>query len=71
MAFSVQSKKSGNTYYLHSKETEVRGGMRLLYFFKREVVNDGGFRSLDAMPAGYSVIESEKTGLPLPTKRKA
>ena len=61
MPYSVKSKKTGTQYYLHSKETESRGGKRLLYFFSKEV-KEG---ALDALPAGYVVTESAQTGLPL------
>lgn len=61
MPYSVKSKKTGTTYYLHSKETDSRGGKRLLYFFAKEV-KDG---ALDQLPAGYTVTESSQTGLPL------
>ncbi len=61
MPYSVQSKKTGQTYILHGRETESRGGKRLLYFFAKEA-KEG---ALDALPAGYIVTESEKTGLPL------
>jgi YHS domain-containing protein len=61
MAYSVKSKKTGTTYYLHSRETESRGGKRLLYFFSKEV-KDG---ALDKLPDGYTVTESAQTGLPL------
>lgn len=66
MPYSVKSKKTGTEYYLHSKETESRGGKRLLYFFAKEVKPEG---ALDALPEGYIVTESEQTGLPL-LKRK-
>lgn len=61
MAYSVKSEKTGTTYYLHSRETESRGGKRLLYFFSKEV-KDG---ALDKLPDGYAVTESKQTGLPL------
>ena len=61
MPYSVESKKTGTKYYLHSRETESRGGKRLLYFFAKEV-KEG---ALDALPAGYIVTESAQTGLPL------
>lgn len=61
MPYSVQSKKTGTTYFLHARETESRGGKRLLHFFAKEV-KDG---AVDALPEGYIVTESEKTGLPL------
>lgn len=61
MPYSVKSNKTGQTYYLHSRETESRGGKRLLYFFAKEV-KDG---ALDSLPEGYIVTESAQTGLPL------
>jgi hypothetical protein len=61
MPYSVKSKKTGSDYFLHARETDSRGGKRLLYFFSKEV-KEG---ALDALPAGYVVTESEKTGLPL------
>ncbi len=61
MPYSVQSKKTGTTYFLHARETESRGGKRLLHFFAKEV-KEG---VIDALPEGYVVTESEKTGLPL------
>ncbi len=61
MAFSVVSKKSGKTYYLHVREqTNKDGKVTRLYFFAREQ-KDG---VLDKLPDGYAVIENERTGLP-------
>ncbi len=67
MAFSVESKKSGTTYYLHGRTTETKGGKRTLYFFSKEQ-KEG---TLDALPAGYEVSESSATGLPLLKKKAA
>jgi hypothetical protein len=62
MAYSVVSKKSGKTYYLHHREQELKGGRKVtLYFFSGQV-GDG---ALDALPDGYVVSENERTGLPL------
>ena len=66
MAYSVKSKKSGSTYYLHAKTTKTKGGERTLYFFSKEV-KEG---ALDDLPAAYEVTESSATGLPL-LKKKA
>jgi predicted AAA+ superfamily ATPase len=67
MAFSVQSKKSGKTYFLHNRLQKLRGGQEVtLYFFAGDVRAD----ALDALPAGYEVSENEKTGLPLLKKIK-
>lgn len=64
MPYSVKSKKTGTTYYLHSRETDSRGGKRRLYFFAKEI----GEGALDQLPPGYTVTESPKTGLPLPKR---
>lgn len=62
MAYSVQSKKTGETYYLHSREVTLRGGRKQrIYFFGRQV-KDG---ALDDMPAGMMVMENSRTGLPM------
>lgn len=67
MAYSVKSKKSGETYYLHSREVTLRGGRKQnIFFFAREV-KDG---ALDSLPAGYEVMENERTGLPMLRKAK-
>jgi len=67
MAFSVKSKKSGKTYFLHSKEVKLAGGrlQNIFYFAGEESKN-----SLDALPAGYEVMENERTGLPMLRKKK-
>lgn len=62
MAYSVKSKKSGDTYYLHSRDVTLRGGRKqTIYFFAREV-KDG---SMDELPSGYKVVENARTGLPM------
>jgi len=62
MAFSVISKKSGKTYFLHSRNQELKGGRTVtLYYFGGEA-KEG---AIDALPSGYIVSENEKTGLPL------
>ena len=61
MPYAHTSSKNGTTYYLHSKETESRGGKRRLFFFAKEI-KDG---AQDDLPQGYLVTESAKTGLPL------
>jgi hypothetical protein len=67
MAFSVVSKKSGKTYYLHLKEQKrPSGGITNLYFFAGEI-KEGALKEL---PAAYTVIENERTGLPM-LKKKA
>jgi hypothetical protein len=67
MAYSVVSKKSGKTYYLHTRKTVLKGGReQQIYFFGGEV-KEG---ALDKLPEGYSVIENARTGLPILTKKK-
>ncbi|MEY2599290.1 MAG: hypothetical protein RLZZ244_2600 [Verrucomicrobiota bacterium] len=62
MAYSVKSKKSGKTYFLHSRNQVLKGGQTVtLYFFAGEV-KEG---AIDALPAGYEVSENASTGLPL------
>ena len=65
--FSVKSKKSAKTYYLHTKEVELAKGrkQRIYYFAGTE-----GKEVLDKLPAGYEVIENERTGLPMLRKKK-
>ncbi len=67
MAFSVESKKSGKTYHLHSKEVTLRGGRKQNIFFFATDVRDG---SLDELPAGYEVMENARTGLPMLRKQR-
>ena len=62
MAFSVVSKKSGKTYFLHERKQELKGGQKVtLYYFGGEA-KEG---AIDALPAGYEVSENTKTGLPM------
>ena len=61
MAFSYTNSK-GQTYYLHSKDVTLKNGRtQTIYFFARDV-RDG---SLDAVPAGMEVIETQRTGMPV------
>lgn len=62
MAYSVQSKKSGDTYYLHSKDVTLRGGrQQTIYYFAR-TEKEG---AMDELPDGYVVMENSRTGLPM------
>jgi hypothetical protein len=65
MAFSFTNSK-GNTYFLHSKTTQLKSGKEQTIYFFAKTVRDG---SLDAVPAGYVVSES-KNGLPVLKKSK-
>jgi len=67
MAYSVKSKKSGKTYYLHSKEVKLKGDrLQTIYYFAGEAKEN----ALDALPEGYEVTENERTGLPMLRKKK-
>lgn len=67
MAFQVTSKKSGKTYFLHKRVQAVGelGRTVTLYYFGAEP-KEG---TIDALPDGYEVSESPRTGLPLLKKQ--
>ncbi|GAB4463461.1 MAG: hypothetical protein OHK0029_32110 [Armatimonadaceae bacterium] len=65
MAYSVTSKKTGKVYFLHAKTTPTKGGERTIYYF----AGQEGEGTLNDLPDGYTVTESEKTGLPLLKKK--
>ncbi|OGV96176.1 hypothetical protein A2W24_05040 [Microgenomates group bacterium RBG_16_45_19] len=61
MAFSYTNSK-GQTYYLHKKDVTLKNGRaQTIYFFARDV-RDG---SLNAVPGGYAVVETSRTGMPV------
>jgi len=61
MAYEFTNSK-GVKYYLHFKDVNLKGGrQQRIYFFARDV-RPG---SLDAVPAGYKVMETERTGMPI------
>ena len=61
MAFSHTNSK-GQTYYLHSKDVTLKGGrQQTIYYFGKEI-KEG---ALDAVPAGKTIIENSRTGLPM------
>lgn len=66
MAYSVKSKKSGKTYFLHSKDVELRSGRKQRIFF----FSGDSKGSLDGLPQGYEVMENARTGLPMLRKKK-
>lgn len=67
MAYSVKSKKTGETYFLHRKEVTLRGGRKqTIYYFAREAKAD----AIDELPDGYVVMENSRTGLPMLKKDK-
>ncbi len=61
MAYSRVNAR-GQTYYLHSREVALRNNrLQRIYFFAK-TIKDG---ALDAMPAGYEIVENQRTGLPV------
>ncbi len=67
MALGVKSKKSGKTYYLHTKEVKLKGGRKQrIYYFAGKAGKD----SIDAIPTGYETMENKRTGLPMLRKKK-
>lgn len=61
MAYSYKNKK-GSTYYLHSKNVTLKGGRKQwIFYFGKEAKAD----AIDAVPAGYKIKESARTGLPI------
>lgn len=67
MAYSVKSKKSGKTYYLHTKEVKLAGGRKQRIYYFAGTKSTG---SLDELPVGYEVMENKRTGLPMLRKKK-
>lgn len=66
MAFA-QTNSKGQTYFLHGKMVTLRGGRKQqIYYFSKQQKAD----ALDAIPAGYKVMENERTGLPMLRKAK-
>ncbi len=60
-AFSYTNKK-GQTYFLHTREVTLKNGRKQrIYFFARD--EREGF--LEAVPAGYTVMETVRTGMPV------
>jgi len=61
MAYEFKNSK-GVSYFLHSKQVSLKGGrMQTIFYFARDV-RPG---ALDSVPAGYKVIETTKTGMPI------
>jgi hypothetical protein len=61
MAFLFTNKK-GVKYYLHSKKVNLKGGREQTIFYFARDIRPG---ALDSVPAGYKVIETAKTGMPI------
>ncbi|MAX11254.1 MAG: hypothetical protein CL710_02810 [Chloroflexi bacterium] len=61
MAYTHENSR-GQTYYLHSRVTNLRGGRQQRIYFFAKTIKDG---AIDAVPDGYIVSENQRTGLPL------
>ncbi|HIA05695.1 MAG TPA: hypothetical protein EYN71_03125 [Flavobacteriales bacterium] len=60
MAYSHVNSR-GQTYYLHSKDVQLRGSGRTqtIYYFAKEIKAG----ALDDLPAGKTIVENNRTGL--------
>lgn len=61
-AYSHISKKNGKTYYLHARKQELKGGHSVTLHYFGSIPKE---EAIDAVPAGYEVTESERTGFPM------
>lgn len=67
MAYSYTNSK-GQTYILHTRDVVLKNGRKqTIYFFAR----DERAGALDAVPAGYQVVETKRTGMPVLKKAVA
>ncbi|MSQ40035.1 MAG: hypothetical protein EXR56_04010 [Chloroflexi bacterium] len=66
MAYSYKNSR-GVEYYLHGRTRTVANGKQVTLHFFAKTEREGG---VEALPVGYTVIESAKTGLPI-LKKKA
>ncbi|MFW6123657.1 MAG: hypothetical protein ACOC5G_00375 [Acidobacteriota bacterium] len=65
MAYEFNNSK-GTKYYLHFKDVNLKGGRtQRIYYFARDIRSG----SLDEVPSGYKVIETERTGMPILKKK--
>lgn len=61
-AYSYTNSK-GQTYYLHTREVTLKNGrVQRIFYFARDVRAE---QALESVPAGYEVIETERTGMPV------
>lgn len=66
-AYSYTNSK-GQTYYLHTREVTLKNGRKQrIYFFARDI-REG---ALEEVPAGYQVVETKRTGMPVLKKSVA
>lgn len=61
MAYEFTNSR-GVKYFLHFKDVNLKGGRRQrIYYFARDIRSG----ALDQVPAGFRVIETERTGMPI------
>ncbi len=61
MAYEFTNSR-GVKYYLHSKDVTLKGARnQTIYYFARDVRPE----AIDAIPGGYQVMETERTGMPI------
>ncbi len=66
MGYAYTNSK-GTTYYLHTKQVELKGGdERPFYYFAKE---SRVGEAVDAVPTGYTVSETSRSGLPVLKKQ--
>lgn len=66
-AYSYTNSK-GQTYYLHTRDVTLKNGrVQTIYYFARDV-RPG--QALAAVPAGYEVVETKRTGMPVLRKAR-
>ena len=59
--------KKGQTYYLHTKEVTLKNGrIQRIYYFARDVRDK---EAVMDMPAGYQIVETKRTGMPVLKKQ--
>jgi hypothetical protein len=61
MAYEFTNSK-GVKYYLNSKEVNLKGDRTQKIFFFARDIRPG---ALDAVPTGYQVAETTRTGMPI------
>jgi len=61
MAYEFKNSK-GVTYYLHTREVNLKGGRKQQIFYFARDIRPG---ALNEIPAGYKAVETQKTGMPI------
>jgi hypothetical protein len=65
-AYSYRNSK-GQTYFLHKKDVTLKNGrVQTIYYFARDVRPE----AIESVPAGYEVIETKRTGMPVLRKKR-